>query len=54
LRDAGGRHYSFRKSELKDLQRLAGETPMPSYEGRITGVELDDLVAYLAGLKGKP
>jgi cytochrome c oxidase cbb3-type subunit 3 len=53
VRDAGGRYYSFRKSELKDLRRLEGETPMPSYEGRITGPALDDLVAYLAGLKGK-
>lgn len=54
LRDAAGRHHSFRKSELKDLRRLTGETPMPSYEGQITGAALDDLVAYLASLKGKP
>jgi putative heme-binding domain-containing protein len=54
LRAAGGATHSFRKSELKDLRRLHGETPMPSYEGQITGTELDDLVAYLAGLKGTP
>jgi cytochrome c oxidase cbb3-type subunit 3 len=54
LRDAGGSYFSFRKSELKELRRLEGETPMPSYEGQITGPALDDLVAYLAGLKGKP
>jgi putative heme-binding domain-containing protein len=54
LRDAGGRYYSFRKSELQSLRRLEGETPMPSYEGQIAGADLDDLVAYLAGLKGKP
>ncbi len=54
LRDVGGRYNSFRKSELKELRRLEGETPMPSYEGRITGSALDDLVAYLASLKGKP
>ncbi len=53
LRDAGGGHHSFRKSELKELRRLEGETPMPSYEAKIAGAELDDLVAYLAGLKGK-
>ena len=53
LRDAGGSHHSFRKSELKDLRRLQGETPMPSYENHIAGADLDDLVAYLAGLKGK-
>ena len=54
LRDAGGHYHSFRKSELQELRRLEGETPMPSYEGQITGAALDDLVAYLAGLKGKP
>lgn len=54
LRDAGGGHHSFRKSELKELRRLQGETPMPSYEVRIAGADLDDLVAYLAGLKGTP
>jgi putative heme-binding domain-containing protein len=54
LRDAGGRYHSFRKAELKDLIRLSGQTPMPSFEGRIGQAELDDLVAYLASLKGKP
>ena len=54
LRDAGGRFYSFRKSELKELHRLERETPMPSYEGRISSAALDDLVAYVAGLKGTP
>uniref|UniRef100_Q01XT0 Putative heme-binding protein n=1 Tax=Solibacter usitatus (strain Ellin6076) TaxID=234267 RepID=Q01XT0_SOLUE len=53
LRDAGGRYYSFRKSELTELRRLEGATPMPPYEGKIPGNALDDLVAYLAGLKGK-
>ena len=54
LRDAGGKYHSFRKSELKDLRRLEGQTPMPAYEGRIAAADLDDLVAYLAGQKGKP
>jgi putative heme-binding domain-containing protein len=53
VRDAGGRHHSFRKSDIKELRRLQGQTPMPSYEGRIAGTDLDDLVAYLAGLRGK-
>jgi cytochrome c oxidase cbb3-type subunit III len=54
LRAAGGKYHSFRKSELKDLQRLKGETPMPAYESRIPRAEMDDLVAYLASLKGTP
>jgi cytochrome c oxidase cbb3-type subunit III len=54
LRDSRGQFHSFRKSELKDIQRLSKETPMPSYEGRIQPADLDDLVAYLAGLRGRP
>jgi putative heme-binding domain-containing protein len=54
LRDAGGKYYSFRKSQLKELRRLSGETPMPAYDGQIGGADLDDLVAHLVSLKGKP
>jgi putative heme-binding domain-containing protein len=53
LKDARGRFHSFRKTELKELRRLRGESPMPPFEGSLTGAELDDLVAYLAGLRGK-
>jgi putative heme-binding domain-containing protein len=53
LKDSSGRFHSFRKSGLRDLRRLSGQTPMPSYEGQFTAAELDDLVAYLAGLRGK-
>jgi putative heme-binding domain-containing protein len=53
LKDAGGRFHSFRKSELKELRLLEHETPMPAYQGQLAGAELDDLVAYLAALRGK-
>jgi len=53
LKDAQGRFHSFRKSELKELKRLRGETPMPSFQSALSAEELDDLVAYLASLKGK-
>ena len=53
LKDAAGRFYSFRKSQLKELRRLRDESPMPSFEGSLTSPEMDDLVAYLASLKGK-
>ena len=53
LKDPAGRFHSFRKSELKELKKLERQTPMPSYEGQIAGAELDDLVAYLAALRGK-
>lgn len=53
IKDSRGQFHSFAKSELKDLKKLRGETPMPSFEGAMSAAELDDLVAYLAGLKGK-
>jgi len=54
LWDAAGRYHSFRKSEIQDLRRLTGQTPMPSYEGKVTGTDLDDLVSYLVSLRGRP
>ena len=54
LRDAGGRYYSFRKAEFKELHRLEGQTPMPALEGQIGGASIDDLLAYLHLLKGTP
>jgi cytochrome c oxidase cbb3-type subunit III len=51
IKDARGQFHSFAKSELKELRKLRGETPMPSFE--MSAAELDDLVAYLASLKGK-
>jgi cytochrome c oxidase cbb3-type subunit III len=53
LKDMRGQFHSFRKSELKELRRLKGETPMSSYASSLTAAELDDLVAYLASLRGK-
>jgi putative heme-binding domain-containing protein len=53
IKDARGKFHSFAKSELKELKRLRGETPMPSFQGSLSAAELNDLVAYLAGLKGK-
>lgn len=53
IRDAGGRYHSFRKSELKELRKLKGQTPMPSFRDALAGSELEDIVAYLAGLRGR-
>jgi putative heme-binding domain-containing protein len=52
IRDYGGKLHSFMKSELKKLRKDWGETPMPSYRGVLSDAQLDDLVAYLASLRG--
>jgi cytochrome c oxidase cbb3-type subunit III len=53
LKSLDGRFVSFRKSTLRELRKRKDETPMPSFRQSLTASELDDLVAYLAGLRGK-
>jgi cytochrome c oxidase cbb3-type subunit 3 len=53
IKDATGQFHSLSKQDLKELQKLRGETPMPSYEAVFNTYELDDLVAYLASLGKK-
>jgi cytochrome c oxidase cbb3-type subunit 3 len=52
IKDMAGEFHSFRKSSLVDLRKLRGETPMPSFESLLTPADLQDLVAYLASLRG--
>jgi putative heme-binding domain-containing protein len=51
LRVADGTLYSFWKSELQDLHKDFGKSPMDSYRDALAPEQLDDLVAYLAGLQ---
>lgn len=48
----GGRIGSYRKANLPGYARRKGETPMPPY-GLLAAAEVDDLVAYLASLRGE-
>ena len=52
--DVSGRLHSFWKSELKELFKDWGKSPMPSYLKSLTPAQLDDLVAYLVSLEGAP
>jgi cytochrome c oxidase cbb3-type subunit III len=53
IKDTGGRYYSLRKEDLKELQKLRGETPMPAFGEILSKNDLQDLVAYLASRRGK-
>jgi cytochrome c oxidase cbb3-type subunit III len=53
IKDARGNYHSLRKQDLKDLKKLRGETPMPSFETILSTSEMRDLVAYLASRRGK-
>jgi putative heme-binding domain-containing protein len=51
LRDGEGRIRSFLKSELADLKKQWGKSPMPSYKDVFSAAELNDLVAYISSLR---
>jgi putative heme-binding domain-containing protein len=53
IRDFSGRFFGLRKADLKELKKLRGATPMPSYENALSPTELVDLVAYLAAQRGQ-
>jgi cytochrome c oxidase cbb3-type subunit III len=54
IKDATGQFHTFRKLDLQKLEKLPGRSLMPSFKGTLSPAELDDLVAYLASLKGAP
>jgi cytochrome c oxidase cbb3-type subunit III len=54
VKDQQGRFHSFRKSELRELKKLRGETPMPAYDSALSASELDDLINFLASQRDKP
>jgi putative heme-binding domain-containing protein len=52
IRDASGAVHSLQKSDLARLDRELEATLMPSYESRLSPPQLDDIVSYLASLRG--
>jgi putative heme-binding domain-containing protein len=52
MRDANGKFYSFRKSEVTNVDKQFGRSMMPSYKDRLNAADTDDLVAYLFSLGG--
>jgi putative heme-binding domain-containing protein len=54
IRDGSGRVHSLEKSRLASLDRELQASLMPSYAARLSDGQVDDMVAYLSGLRGKP
>jgi cytochrome c oxidase cbb3-type subunit III len=52
IKDASGRYHSYRKLDLVKIEKDPGKTFMPAFASSLSGAELDDLVAYLASLRG--
>jgi putative heme-binding domain-containing protein len=53
LRDGNNRLYSLQKSDLEALHQL-DVSMMPAYEKTLSPSDIDQLVSYLANLKGTP
>jgi cytochrome c oxidase cbb3-type subunit III len=52
IQDGGGDFHSFQKSDLKEFEKQPGKSVMPSFKDKLSAAQVDDLVAYLASLKG--
>jgi putative heme-binding domain-containing protein len=52
IRDAGGTVHTLEKAQLARVDRELDGTLMPSYESRLSAAEIDDVVAWLATLRG--
>ncbi len=52
VKDVNGNYHSFRKSDLREFKKEPGKSVMPSFKGKLSDTQIDDLVAYLARLKG--
>jgi cytochrome c oxidase cbb3-type subunit III len=52
LKDASGTFHALWKPGLRSLEKEPEKSLMPSFKGTLSDSQLDDLVSYLAGLKG--
>jgi putative heme-binding domain-containing protein len=52
LKDSDGRIHSIQKFYVKKIEPVPGKSFMPSYKGKLTDEQINDLVSYLAGLGG--
>jgi cytochrome c oxidase cbb3-type subunit III len=52
IKDAAGTFHGFKKLDLAKFEKLPGHSVMPSFKGTLSDRQLDDLIAYLASLKG--
>jgi len=53
LRDFSDEFHSLRKADLAELTKRTRESSMPSYLDSLSPKEIDDLVSYMATLKGE-
>ena len=52
IKDVNGKFHSFQKSDLREFKKEPGKSVMPSFKDKLSDTQINDLVAYLASLKG--
>jgi cytochrome c oxidase cbb3-type subunit III len=52
LKDSSGKFHGLWKPDLRSLEKEPGKSFMPSYRDSLSGAQLDDVVSYLASLRG--
>jgi cytochrome c oxidase cbb3-type subunit 3 len=52
IKDATGHFHAFKKLDVQKVEKIPGKSVMPSFKDTLSASQLDDLVAYLASLKG--
>jgi putative heme-binding domain-containing protein len=52
IKDAKGNFHSFQKADLRELKKEPGKSVMSSFKDKLSEAQVNDLVAYLASLKG--
>src|SRR5262245_6919403 len=52
VRDSNNQLHSFRKADLRQIEKEFGKSLMPAYKDRISAADVGDLVAYLSSLGG--
>jgi mono/diheme cytochrome c family protein len=52
LRDSNNELHSYRKADLRQVEKEFGKSAMPSFKDRLSASDVNDLVAYLSSLGG--
>src|SRR5215471_9831218 len=52
IRDSNNELHSFRKGDLREIQKEFGKSMMPAFKDRLPASDVNDLVAYLSSLRG--
>ena len=52
IRDPNNELHSYRKADLREVQKEFGKSLMPAFKDRLPASDVNDLVAYLSSLRG--